>query len=176
MMIGIVILALAIAYPVMAQDTTPPADTGCLICHENLYYLHDTGKWYCLCAVEMSCTCCHGGNPQALTEEQGHAGLVVIPEKNDAATCQKCHPEDYSERVEKFASVAGISTFHPSASPVAAAQLVEPLVEISPGRALSQRFLEPGRLVGLGLVFVALVVLGILGYRCWKADCMAKIR
>jgi hypothetical protein len=36
--------------------------------------------------------------------------------------------------------------------------------------------LEPWRLVGLGIVMIALIGIVIFGYRCWKADCLAKLR
>jgi hypothetical protein len=161
--------------PARAQEATPPADSGCITCHENLYYLHDTGNSFCLCAEQMSCTCCHGGNPQALKEDEAHAGMVLYPASDNASTCQKCHPADYQSRVEKFASVAGISAIHPpSPTSTAVAQIAMNPVENPPTWALSMRLLEPWRLAGLGMLTVALVLIVLFGYRCWKADCLLR--
>ena len=34
-------------------------------CHEDLYFLHDTGKLFCLNEkTAMNCVGCHGGNQQ----------------------------------------------------------------------------------------------------------------
>jgi hypothetical protein len=97
---------------VQAQTQTPPAletRDNCMNCHENLYFLHDTGNWYCLREAPMTCTQCHGGNPSALTQEEAHTGRAAHPVINeDISKCQECHPEKCYERVELFSQVAGI--------------------------------------------------------------------
>jgi len=91
-----------------ADEPYPPPQQGtCISCHENLYFLHDTGKWYCLRDAPMGC---HGGDPTAVTKEQAHANRTAHPIINgNIARCQECHPEEASERVQIFRDVAGIS-------------------------------------------------------------------
>lgn len=94
--------------PALAQDGAVAEDTNCRTCHEDRYFLHDSGKWYCLNETRVSCMGCHGGNPGAVTKEAAHEGLIARPLANDAAVCQGCHPEDYQERVQIYAAVAGV--------------------------------------------------------------------
>jgi hypothetical protein len=173
-LVGVVLLALAtfLANPVQAQDGTPPPDSGCTTCHENLYYLYDTGKWFCQCNTQMTCTCCHGGNAEALTEEEAHLGMVLYPTHNDATACQQCHPDDYEARVERFAEIAGVSQIHPM-PPTSLPEAVETNAPPSDS-GLEARLLEPWRLAGLIVLGLALVAIAIFGYRCWKADCLAR--
>lgn len=154
-----------------AQSSTPPVDEACRACHENLYLLHDTGKSFCLCAQKMTCTCCHGGNPQALNEEEAHQGMVLNPVHGDATPCQKCHPDDSDTRVEKFAAVAGIHSFHPVTpmpSPTA------PAIIETPTAAMPLQWLDPWQWIGLGGLGFGMILLIIFGYRCWKADCFPQ--
>jgi hypothetical protein len=100
------------AAPTGAQAQGPiqsPENNRCFNCHEDLYYLHDTGKAYCLKDSPMQCVDCHGGDPAAMTEEVAHAGLVKYPVVNqDDSKCYQCHPDQAEARVEKFRQVAGI--------------------------------------------------------------------
>ncbi len=94
-----------------AQEVTPAADHGtCIKCHENLYFLHDTGNWFCLRESPMSCVDCHGGDTEATTEDLAHINRAAHPVINeDVSKCQQCHPEECNERVELFDQTAGIS-------------------------------------------------------------------
>lgn len=107
---ALVSLACAANAPaVQAQAPTPDFDDGsCVACHENLYYLYDTGKWHCLCDATPSCVHCHGGQPGVLEEDLAHAGMIVNPLQNDAAICQQCHCDDCQEHVDEFLAVAGL--------------------------------------------------------------------
>jgi len=96
---------------VYAQVPTPLADYGtCIKCHENLYFLYDTGNWFCIRESPMRCVDCHGGDPDAIKQEQAHANRKAHPIINeDISKCQECHPAECNERVAKFDRVAGIS-------------------------------------------------------------------
>jgi nitrate/TMAO reductase-like tetraheme cytochrome c subunit len=85
------------------------ADNSCLTCHEDLYYLHDTGCWYCMTdAHKDRCVDCHEGNPAALKEETAHIGLVKHPQENDGAKCLECHtPEEKDVMISTFESEHG---------------------------------------------------------------------
>lgn len=177
LIIGLVIILVLQATPVQAQEPTPENDANCVSCHEHQYYLYDSGKWFCLCDAPMHCVYCHNGRTDSMVKEVAHEGLVLYPTHDNAARCQACHPEDYASRVVTFASVAGIRSTPQSlitatpSEPIAAALEKPPS---APWLRLSQ--LEPWRLVGLGILAIALIGIVIFGYRCWKADCLAKIR
>lgn len=90
------------SYPNSEQET-------CISCHEDLYFLYDTGKWYCLRDAPMSCSDCHGGDPTAVTQVKAHLQRTVHPIINDDITkCYECHPQQGVERAQMFGDVAGI--------------------------------------------------------------------
>jgi nitrate/TMAO reductase-like tetraheme cytochrome c subunit len=93
--------------PVHAASPAQTSTPACNTCHENQYYLHDVGKWYCITEAKDRCVNCHGGNAEALTEEEAHVGLVANPFSAGAARCQECHVEDTEARLEKVASYTG---------------------------------------------------------------------
>jgi hypothetical protein len=97
--------------PAQAQFHTPQAETKCIGCHEDIYYLHDTGKWFCLSEeTPMTCTGCHGGDPTATTKETAHINRTAHPIINEnTSKCSECHPKQSSERVAIFSQEAGIS-------------------------------------------------------------------
>jgi hypothetical protein len=111
---ALVCLVIATAFlntPVQAQSTpTNGSEDKCMTCHENLYFLHDTGKWFCIRESPMGCVDCHGGDPEAITQEMAHSNRAAHPVINeDVSKCQECHPEECNERVELFDQTAGIS-------------------------------------------------------------------
>lgn len=173
--IGLILIMLLGAKPLpaaQAQAATPEKDENCLGCHENLYYLHDTGKWYCLCSLRARCTYCHRGNPDTVIEDEAHLGLVSNPASGDTADCQNCHPDDFEIRLEKFASLAGIQTAYPDSF---AFNTTRPIDNQAPA-AVSASFYEFREFTTwqwLGIVFVGILAVGIIyfGYCCWRFDC-----
>jgi hypothetical protein len=111
--LGIFFLFLRLPQPeaVSANEPAPTPEQGsCMNCHEDLYFLHDTGNWYCLREAPMSCVDCHGGDPFATSQEQAHLDRAAHPVINDdISKCQECHPQECAERMQKFDQVAGIS-------------------------------------------------------------------
>jgi len=168
---GAAALALGLS-PAMAADTPPPPE-ACVACHENLYLLHDTGKWFCLCAQEMSCSCCHGGDRQATTADVAHAGMVTIPLDEQPTACVGCPPKDSDQRVAAFIARAGVRQFHPM---VAAAEITT-LAHLPPTSGLpatSARVLDPWRIAALSVLTLAMAGLAVVGFHCWKADCLSR--
>jgi hypothetical protein len=110
-LLGIAIVTLSLNTPAQAQSIpTHGSENNCMNCHEDLYFLHDTGNWFCLRESPMRCVDCHGGDPQAVTEETAHLDRAAHPVINeDVSKCQECHPEECNERVELFDQTAGIS-------------------------------------------------------------------
>jgi hypothetical protein len=98
------------ASPVQAQTSNNHDEPACIRCHEDLYYLHDTGKWFCISKSPMQCVGCHGGDATATTKEAAHQNRTAHPVINgDTTTCRQCHIEDCDERVSAFDAMAGIS-------------------------------------------------------------------
>lgn len=96
-------------FPVQGSAPLPdkPVANSCLTCHEDLYYLHDTGKWYCITEHKDHCTDCHEGDPATLNKDASHLGLVAHPQKNNGEKCQECHPQDSTAHLAKFKSLGG---------------------------------------------------------------------
>ena len=136
------ILLLFAAPPPVTSQTQADADKpACLHCHEDLYYLHDTGKWFCISKSPMQCVGCHGGDPTATTKEAAHRNRTAHPIINgDTTTCQQCHIEDCDARVEEFDAIAGISpvvlvstSSGPAPAPTkAAVPMPQPMEEATP--------------------------------------------
>jgi hypothetical protein len=80
-------------------------------------------------------------------------------------------------RVVTFANVAGISATPRTILTATPGEAVAaPVGESSPPPLLRLNQLEPWRLVALGVLAIGLVGIFIFGYRCWKADCLAKLQ
>jgi len=102
------------------------ADNSCLSCHEDLYYLHDTGTWYCMSEPHKDrCVDCHEGNPSVFKEEESHVGLLAHPQENDGAKCLECHTQEEANVVmakfeanQRFDTVIHAEPYIPS-GPVA---------------------------------------------------------
>ncbi len=156
--------------PAQAQTPAPQKDDSCIACHENLYLLHDTGKWYCLCGIAASCIDCHGGVAGAVTEEAAHQSMIAAPTHDEAARCQGCHPQDYSERVAKFAALGGIRATPPPAAPYQPAHdaQTQPAADLQPQPAPLWRILglSASALSFIGLIFFAV--------RCYQHDCIIR--
>lgn len=108
-----VVAALFLATPVHSYAKSAEqghGDNQCLVCHENLYYLYDTGKWYCLNESPMACTYCHAGNPDVITKEGAHFNRAAHPVINENdKKCYECHPATAVSHLDEFRRVAGIS-------------------------------------------------------------------
>ena len=91
----LVVLAAIFSLPVQASaQTAGTSDNSCLTCHEDLYYLHDTGCWYCMTEAHKDrCVDCHEGNPTSMKVEESHLGMLAHPQENDGAKCLECHEQ-----------------------------------------------------------------------------------
>ena len=162
------IAIVASASPAAAQTPTLEKDDSCIACHEDLYVLHDTGKWFCLCEVRARCTDCHGGVVGELDEQAAHLGMIANPITGDPDRCHSCHPADYEARLSKFAARGGLSStpcpIEPAPVPIAA-----PPETPSPDAGLA--VWQTAILAILGVAFAGLAW---FAYRCWKADCLRK--
>jgi len=109
-LLSICICLTASSMPSMnARAQEPTGDNGnCVTCHENLYYLHDTGNWFCLNDSSMRCVDCHGGNPAATTKEAAHYDRSAHPViGGDISRCETCHT-DCAKRLTVLDEKVGI--------------------------------------------------------------------
>jgi hypothetical protein len=100
----------AYAAAVQTETVDSTSISSCFSCHENLYYLYDMGKSYCVTEHKERCVNCHAGNPDAMNKVQAHLGLIVHPQKDSGAICQQCHLQDADIRLATFASLGGYKT------------------------------------------------------------------
>jgi hypothetical protein len=118
---------LSVPLQVFAAQVAEATPNSCLTCHEDLYYLHDMGKYYCITEHKDRCVSCHEGNTAAMKKEESHAGLIAHPQGDNGAKCQECHaPQVAQTRLVKFASVGGFDT-------VIQANVYTPSSEVSSG-------------------------------------------
>jgi hypothetical protein len=160
----------------LAENEISPEDTSCIDCHEDQYYLYDSGKWYCLNETKVRCTECHRGRTDTMIQESAHEGLIANPLINDAVVCQNCHPNDYRAKVQTYSSIAGINpTPRPYATCTPSA-LISQSGESTGGTRLL-RALPPGGWQAVGFIFWGIVFLVLFLYacRCWKTDRWARL-
>ncbi len=107
----VLVATLSLPGQVSAKQEADSTPNSCLTCHEDLYYLHDTGKLYCLTDHADRCVNCHEGNADVMKKEEAHVGLIAHPQENNGAKCQECHaPQEAQTRLLKFASQGGFKT------------------------------------------------------------------
>ena len=152
------IVALFVAEPILAQEQTPPPEEcQCRQCHEQQYYLYDSGKWYCLCKAPMTCVHCHGGNGRETNADLAHKDMLAHPFMNDAIVCQGCHKHESQARVNELVSKAGVKNM-----PVAvASQLAFYTAAPQPFPQSGPRMLEFWEWFGVALMGGVLVLLAI---------------
>ncbi len=167
---GLLVLALAFwMTPAAANGESPSADVNCLNCHENLYYNYDTGKYYCVSEAGDRCTNCHGGNAQAVTQEEAHAGRSAHPlVQGDISRCAECHVDDCAARVHQFGQLVGLNDVVYVAAPFT------PSVEV---QALSRPPAEP-TWIPFHIFYLGGAVLLIIGFSVgalvYQAKCNKK--
>lgn len=113
LMIGGVLLLIAgmmvwSARPASAQCGT--SASSCKNCHETQGVLpvSANGAWHSTHAFGDFCEFCHAGNVQAKEKDAAHVGLVA-PLDDVKAGCQSCHPADFMDRAQIYASTLGVS-------------------------------------------------------------------
>jgi hypothetical protein len=103
--------------------------------------------------------------------------MVANPIANDASFCRDCHPDDYQERVDKFVSIAGVSsTPHPCPTYQPVAQIMQPPEGGSEAKWLRALPSGPWQVVGTGFLGIALLALLLFACRCWRIDRLSNIK
>lgn len=101
-------MMIASAQPASAQCGT--SASSCKNCHETQGKMPvaNNGDWHKAHAFGDFCEFCHAGNVQATTPEAAHAGMVA-PLGDVQTSCQGCHPNDYNQLAQTYASTLGVT-------------------------------------------------------------------
>lgn len=105
--VGLLLVFGAGVHTVQAQDISTSPSQSCISCHEDLYYLHDTGKWLCIVENTDRCVNCHAGDPEAYTEDEAHLSLVADPLSDGGKQCQTCHENETQTYIDIFVEKTG---------------------------------------------------------------------
>jgi len=84
--------------------------SSCKNCHEvqgELPVNSDGTSWHTAHAFGDFCYLCHAGNNQSQVEAEAHTGMEA-PLSDVKASCMQCHPNDYEELAQEYASVLGV--------------------------------------------------------------------
>jgi hypothetical protein len=113
--IGVAIAMVAVL-PMLFFATSGTADaqcgssaSSCKNCHEVQAQdpVNDKGEWHTAHAFGDFCEFCHAGNVEAKSLDEAHMGMVQ-PLADVKASCQSCHPQDYMDRAQTYATALGV--------------------------------------------------------------------
>lgn len=99
--------------------------SSCKNCHEVQAKapVNTKGAWHTQHAFGDFCEFCHAGNVKAKDQTAAHAGMVD-PLADAQGSCQSCHPDNYMERAQTYATALGVTLgaggANANATPVAA--------------------------------------------------------
>jgi hypothetical protein len=85
--------------------------SSCKNCHETQGkdpVNNDGTAWHSQHAQIDACVSCHAGNPQSTDETQAHAGMVAWY-SDVKAGCASCHPSDYMQLAQQYATTLGVT-------------------------------------------------------------------
>lgn len=85
--------------------------SSCKNCHETQAQkpVNNDGKgWHTGHAFGDFCYACHGGNNQSMDKATAHTGMVA-PLSDIKTACQSCHPNDLTDRAQKYATALGVT-------------------------------------------------------------------
>lgn len=83
--------------------------SSCKNCHEvqGNDPVNNKDEWHTAHAFGDFCEFCHAGNVQAKTKDDAHGGMVD-PLADVQASCQSCHPQDYMDKAQVYATALGV--------------------------------------------------------------------
>jgi hypothetical protein len=86
--------------------------SSCKNCHETQAQDSVNGdgtQWHTQHQQIDACVNCHAGNPQSTDKAAAHTGMVAW-NSDVKAGCNSCHPTDYMEKAEIYATTLGVQT------------------------------------------------------------------
>jgi hypothetical protein len=93
--------------------------SSCKNCHETQGkdpVNNDGTDWHTQHSQIDACVSCHAGNPQSTDETQAHTGMVPWDEDIKAG-CASCHPNDYTQLAQEYATTLGVTLGGGSTTP-----------------------------------------------------------
>lgn len=170
-------------HPALAQCGS--SASSCKSCHEVQKQdpVNAKGAWHTGHAFGDFCEFCHAGNVKAKDKDAAHAGMIA-PLGDIKGSCQSCHPNDYTDRANKYAAALGKpigSTSEPaSAHSVAAADATTSTTNCGPAAPMGGQTIDlnavyagtgsapatnVGNLILIAMIFaVAFLLLGLIFY------------
>jgi len=113
--VGIAVMALLPIFLLYPSPQPVEAQCGssassCKNCHEVQAQdpVNDKGEWHTAHAFGDFCEFCHAGNVQAKAKDESHVGMVD-PLSDVKASCQSCHPQDYADLAQTYATALGVT-------------------------------------------------------------------
>jgi len=94
--------------------------SSCKNCHETQAQdpvNNDGTTWHTQHAQIDACVSCHAGNPQSADKTQSHTGMVAWY-SDVKAGCASCHPNDYIQLAQEYATTLGVTLGEAGAAPV----------------------------------------------------------
>jgi len=97
-----------VSYPRLASAECGSSASSCRDCHEvkKQAPVNTNGIWHTEHAFGDFCEFCHGGNVKAKAKDAAHVGLTS-PLSDVKSSCQSCHPNDYMDRAQNYATALG---------------------------------------------------------------------
>jgi hypothetical protein len=106
--------------------------SSCKNCHETQAadpVNNDGTTWHTQHAQIDACVSCHAGNPQSTDKAQAHTGMVAWY-SDVKAGCASCHPNDYTQLAQGYASALGATVGVAGAAPTEG--VAQPTTAITP--------------------------------------------
>jgi hypothetical protein len=100
--------------------SNPPPDSNCYTCHVQENPVEGNGEWHGIHGQKDYCAECHGGNCTAMDKDLAHQGVIFNPLTDIYTNCHSCHPDNYQDLANTFATELGItpsSTATPTSVP-----------------------------------------------------------
>jgi hypothetical protein len=94
--------------------------SSCKNCHEvqgQDPVNNDGTAWHTSHAFGDFCYICHAGNNQSTDKTEAHTGMVS-PLIDIKASCMQCHPNDYQQKAQIYATTLGVTIGEVNTSPI----------------------------------------------------------
>jgi hypothetical protein len=107
----LVVSSAAFLMTIPANAQCGSQSSSCKNCHETQAQdpvNNDGTAWHSEHAFGDFCYLCHGGNNQAMDETTAHAGMTD-PLSDIVINCKSCHPTDYTDKAQIYATTLGIT-------------------------------------------------------------------
>ncbi len=108
LMATVLAMIAVVSWPRPAAAQCGSSASSCKNCHEvqKQDSVNTNGAWHTAHAFGDFCEFCHAGNVKAKDKAAAHTGLIA-PLADVKGSCQSCHPNDYMQRAQLYATALG---------------------------------------------------------------------